>query len=143
MEAKMRANFINSVASGQKIPCPSCNTLNDSDADFCFSCGQKIKRENAFDNTDDNSQYQSVSKNTCPSCNKQNDLDANFCAFCGYSFSQNIDAPMSDDSKTKKQAFKFVEPIIEDTEEPVSAFANGLPSWSIVPPNIMVRRKKK
>ena len=31
----------------------------------------------------------------------------------------------------------------EEYKEPVSVFAQGLPSWDVVPPQIMVRRKKK
>ena len=37
MDAKMRADFVNSVASGQKVPCPVCNTLNDPDGSFCIA----------------------------------------------------------------------------------------------------------
>lgn len=36
MDAKMRADFVNSVASGQKVPCPVCNTLNDPDGSFLY-----------------------------------------------------------------------------------------------------------
>ena len=43
MDAKMRANFINSVAGGKKITCPSCNTLNDADSKFCMTCGSKLE----------------------------------------------------------------------------------------------------
>jgi hypothetical protein len=40
-------------------------------------------------------------------------------------------------------AFNFAEPEVEEYKEPVSVFAQGLPSWDVVPPQIMVRRKKK
>ena len=29
------------------------------------------------------------------------------------------------------------------TEEPMSVFAEGLPSWDIVPPQLLVRRKRQ
>ena len=45
MDAKMRADFVNSVASGQKVPCPVCNTLNDPDGSFCIACGHSLKKE--------------------------------------------------------------------------------------------------
>jgi hypothetical protein len=45
MDAKMRADFVNSVASGQKVPCPVCNTLNDLDGSFCIACGHSLKKE--------------------------------------------------------------------------------------------------
>ena len=47
MDAKMRADFVNSVASGQKVPCPVCNTLNDPDGSFCIACGHSLKKEEA------------------------------------------------------------------------------------------------
>lgn len=43
MDAKSRANFINSVASGQKIPCSKCNVLNEADSKFCEACGAPLE----------------------------------------------------------------------------------------------------
>ena len=43
----------------------------------------------------------------------------------------------------KKMAVNFAEREGEEYKEPVSVFAQGLPSWDVVPPQIMVRRKKK
>ena len=45
MDAKSRANFINSVASGQNVPCPKCNTLNEANSKFCASCGSSLEKE--------------------------------------------------------------------------------------------------
>ena len=45
MDAKSRANFINSVAGGQNIPCPQCGTLNEDDAKFCAACGTPLKKK--------------------------------------------------------------------------------------------------
>lgn len=42
MDAKSKANFINTVASGAKVPCPKCGASNKSDSKFCFSCGAEI-----------------------------------------------------------------------------------------------------
>lgn len=42
MDAKSRANFINSVASGANIPCPNCGTNNTADCKYCISCGSEI-----------------------------------------------------------------------------------------------------
>lgn len=39
MNAKLRANFINSVAGREKVPCPNCNALNNADVKFCSCCG--------------------------------------------------------------------------------------------------------
>lgn len=42
MDAKSKANFINSVAAGKSIPCPRCGINNEADNKFCFSCGAEI-----------------------------------------------------------------------------------------------------
>lgn len=75
MDAGSKVDFINSVAAGRKIPCPACNSLNDSDAVFCFSCGSKLAPSD------------SPSRNNgtiiCPACSEPNETDAAFCASCG------------------------------------------------------------
>ncbi len=42
MDAKSKANFINSVASGANVPCPKCGASNKTDSKFCISCGAEI-----------------------------------------------------------------------------------------------------
>ena len=42
MDAKSKANFINSVAAGTNIPCPKCGASNKADSKFCISCGEEI-----------------------------------------------------------------------------------------------------
>lgn len=42
MDAKSRANFINSVASGANVPCPKCGASNKADSKYCISCGVEI-----------------------------------------------------------------------------------------------------
>ena len=93
MDAKSKANFINSVASGQAVPCPKCSTINKPDSTFCIACGAKLSP--------------TAASNDAP-------------AF----------SPISEDSQ------KATEHV-----EPTSAFADGLPSWDIVPPQVMVRRR--
>lgn len=94
MDAKSRANFINSVASGTNVPCPRCGTSNKSDSKFCISCGAEIAvpRE---------------AQNNAPA------------------FAPAKEAPA--------KAGKYV--------EPNNTFAQGLPDWSIEPPQVMVRRR--
>lgn len=43
MEAKSRANFINSAATGQIKICPLCQSGNNPDAVFCSVCGGGLK----------------------------------------------------------------------------------------------------
>ena len=39
--------------------------------------------------------------------------------------------------------FKSINTEEDNTEEPVSVFAEGLPSWDVVPPRLLVRRKRQ
>ena len=93
MDAKSKANFINSVASCTSIPCPKCGTNNKPDAKFCISCGAEI----------------TVSKET-----------------------QNSTPAFEHIKEATAKAVKYV--------APSNAFAQGLPDWSIEPPQVMVRR---
>lgn len=97
MDAKNKANFINSVAGGQVIPCPNCSTTNKPDSKRCISCGAKLSAP-----TDVNGApaFEPVAENP---------------------------------PQTTGKAAKYV--------EPASVFAEGLPSWDIVPPQVMVRRR--
>lgn len=98
MDAKSKANFINSVASGEGIPCPKCSAMNKPDSRFCIACGAELVK-------------QEVS-------------------------TQNSAPAFSQVKETK------VEQICNKYVEPESVFAQGLPSWSIEPPQVMVRRHK-
>ncbi len=97
MDAKNKAEFINSVAGGKTVPCPKCNTANNPNSKFCKACGTKLARE----------------------------LDVKEAT----AFSKIID-----DSKTENRKF-------DSDEDSKLIFADGLPAWDIVPPQIMVRRR--
>lgn len=45
MDAKSKADFIKSMASGSQICCQRCNAINESDAKFCISCGNPLELE--------------------------------------------------------------------------------------------------
>lgn len=95
MDAKSKANFINSVASGTNIPCPKCGTSNKSDSKFCISCGAEIV-------------VPTKAQNSAPAFETVKDAGVH------------------------TKAVKYV--------EPSNVFAQGLPDWSIEPPQVMVRR---
>lgn len=102
MDAKSKANFINSVAGGQGIPCSRCGTVNEHGSKYCISCGMQIAvKESAI--------KESVGGKAVPE-----------------SMEQDI-PPMTEKVKYVK---------------PASVFAEGLPAWDIVPPQIMVRRRR-
>lgn len=122
MDAKSKANFINSVAGGQEIPCPDCNTLNKADSKFCISCGKSLIASEANDTP----------------------------AFAPVQESAPAFAPVQDDAPAfaaaEEPAFAPAEPVKQaktapQYEEPMSVFAQGLPEWSIEPPQVMVRRR--
>lgn len=96
MDAKSKANFINSVATGIAIPCSNCGTTNESDSKFCISCGAELST--------------------------QETSSANAPAF------QQVK-----EKETPAQVSQYI--------EPNNVFAEGLPEWSIEPPQVMVRRR--
>lgn len=85
MNAKMKADFINSVAAGKMIPCPKCDSANTPGSKCCAVCGASL-----------------VSKGV---------------------------------------AFDSVDEQVTETVQEVPVFAEGLPDWDIVPPQIMVKRR--
>jgi len=109
MDAKSKANFINSVATGQEITCPDCQTKNKSGSKFCIGCGKKL--------TEDMPQVE----------NKP--------AFSPVDETPAVEPVNVIEEMPVKKNFKYV--------EPESVFAQGLPSWNIEPPQVMVRRKHK
>lgn len=134
MNAKSKVNFINSVASGQKIPCPSCTTLNKPDALFCITCGIKLPvngvgqiKGETMDLKESRQQggqgivHEKVNAGKDENSGRQNPQ------------------PVTED---KKQAFRTVVSIASVEEGQISVFAQGLPAWDVVPPQIMVRRKR-
>ena len=100
MDAKSRADFINSVAGGQKKTCPDCGALNDSDSVFCFSCGTKLE------------------------------------------IAENVNAD-TDETAQSGSELQLASAVPAEEPEEDSAFAQGLPDWDMVPPQVVVRRKKK
>lgn len=120
MDARSKANFINAVVSGQDNPCPNCNTLNEADAKFCASCGTPMIRK-------------SEAAQAAPA----------FVPLKKVKMAQETQgSPTSAPAEEKKEDMAF-EPLKKVQKEEVrSAFADGLPEWTIEPPQILVRRKR-
>lgn len=99
MDAKSKANFINSVGSVEMVNCPACGSANKANRSVCFLCG----------------------------------------------------APMhaTEGAETSKQEFASIDQNSQEAPavvqkpyvEPSCAFAEGLPDWSIEPPQLGVRRR--
>lgn len=81
-----------------------------------------------------------INEKVCPACSAKNEASAKFCFACGQSMVQA-------ESNTQAPVFTPAKPVVEAApkavvyEEPESAFATGLPSWSLEPPQVVVRRR--
>ena len=128
MDAKSKANFINSVASGEKIPCPECGQLNKSDSKFCSFCGCEIKSPEEVKPAD--SAFPTVAPEQ-PA------------AVSAFPAAAPAESPADSAPASSAPAFEKTKeaPVKEEPYvEPPTAFAQGLPEWTIEPPQVVVRR---
>ena len=170
MDARSKANFINSVAGGQGIPCPNCNTLNEADSRFCIACGTPLsskKPENAVP-------FAAAEPVQEPTPTPAAELSQEP-AFAAAPSQEKEPVPAAEPSQqpfptaepSQQQPFAAAEPSrppvrprpvqsrTKQAEQPKSAaptvkyvepesvFAEGLPSWDIEPPQVVVRRKRR
>lgn len=99
MDAKSKAEFINSVAENKTIICKNCGAKNEPGSMFCFSCGTKLNQEESKSEP----------------------------AFNQADTAKTDDAPQS--------------AVADNYNEPDAVFADGLPDWDIIPPQVVVRRR--
>lgn len=71
----------------------------------------------------------------CPKCSASNKPDSKFCISCGADMSATTNSAPAFATVAEEAV-----PVAEKYVEPVSVFAEGLPSWDVVPPQVMVRR---
>lgn len=172
MDAKSKANFINSVAGGQGIPCPNCNTLNEADSKFCIACGTPLiqkKPENVVPfataepvqeptptSAAASSQEPTPTPAVAPSQEKEPVPAAEPSQqpfptaepsqqqpFAAAEPSRPPVRPRPVQSRTKQAEQPKSAAPTEKYVEPESVFAEGLPSWDIEPPQVVVRRKRR
>ena len=181
MNARSKADFINSVAGGM-IPCPNCQKLNEPDSKFCEACGTRlvkpeepkpeatpafepVKKEEpvpAFEpvkKVEPAPAFEPVKKvEPAPAFEPVKKVEP---APAFEPVKKVEPAPAFEPVKKEEPAPAF-EPVkkvqpapafepVKKTEikqevvyhEPESVFAKGLPDWDMVPPQVMVRRKKR
>lgn len=177
MDVNSSAEFINEVADGQKIPCPSCNTINEPNTRFCITCGTKLIQPVKAEEAVKEEAQEKVC--FCPECGEKLNEGAMFCASCGtkliqyqepeaankeaasafeeakqpetqsaFEETKQSEGPVAfEETKqpeaSKKVAFQMFAPPENVEDDEPSPFAEGLPDWDIVPPSIMVRRKRR
>ena len=167
MDAKSKANFIISVANGQVIPCPVCGGQNTPNSKFCVSCGKALapvesvpaepttnmvevenpQVEEAVATTGEPTEQINAVESPV---DKTNDVAEELMSSVSESIEQTeeVETPsdnatpafqtVADESVVKKDLVKTV----STYNEPESVFADGLPAWDIVPPQVMVRRRR-
>ncbi len=156
MDATTKANFINSVASGNEIPCPNCGANNKAGSKFCITCGTPLAVEPVKEEAPAFApvQEEAPAKEEAPAftpVQEEAPAKEEAPAF----------APVQEEAPAKEEAPAFApvqeQPKVKEAppekkevkkaapkssyKEPESVFAQGLPEWDIVPPQIMVRRR--
>lgn len=133
MDAKSRMNFINSV-KGEKDQikqCPYCGAELRTEARFCTECGK------ALSYVEDSNQ------------NLREKESRNLSGGQTKGGSNSTDLEKLESLGTIRKTFPQKEVVqekarCEQTEEKfTNAFAEGLPEWSLVPPNLPVRRRRR
>ena len=157
MNARSKADFINSVAGGM-IPCPNCQKLNEPDSKFCEACGTRLVKPEE-PKPEATPAFEPVKKEEpVPAFEPVKKVEP---APAFEPVKKVEPAPAFEPVKKEEPAPAFepvkkVEPApafepVKKTEikqevvyhEPESVFAKGLPDWDMVPPQVMVRRKKR
>ena len=149
MDARSKASFVNAVADGQLLVCPNCQFGNPLDSRFCIKCGHQLKENKPVDTAPAFASVEetpAVSQSPAFASVEETPAVSQSPAFASVeetpavSQSPAFAAVEEKAAKTKAPAFASV-PVVQEEEEPKSAFAQGLPEWSLEPPMMVVRRK--
>ena len=139
MDKKSNANFVNSVASGQKKPCPICYALNEMNVATCFSCGYKFEDQKNSNSVSDSSEKKVWVMESQP-------VEEKSIQPIPVQTSPVQNQPIQE-TPTKaapsQPVFQSVSQMDVVEEEEKNPLAQGLPAWDVVPPQVMVRRKTK
>lgn len=161
MNAKSKADFINSVAAGSTIPCPQCGMVNESDSKFCVSCGTKLSppqkpqvHEPAFEQVKEEDPYKSAfgqvkEEETYQSAFEQVKEEDQYKPAFGQVKEEKPYKPAFEQAKEKESYAPSSEEVkeremfaqVSQYVERSNALAEGLPEWTIEPPQVMVRRR--
>lgn len=153
MDAKSKAQFINSVTGGQKKTCSTCGAVNDLDAKFCYECGT------SFENSVSAEEEPAVEPVEVESVEKKPEETPQV-PFAPVDEKKDTEEKVNAKDEKVKEAFSAIEKTPDEKSENTPgeeaapkkvikyvevkpAFAEGLPEWDIVPPQVVVRRVRK
>lgn len=135
MDAKSKMQFMNSIPNleNETLICPNCNVENEPDNNFCISCGSTLKifvdeSENApaFSQSEEPGKVEDAApQHSSPAFATASDLKEDV--------NSKREEPVKPSPAKKMPEVVYV--------EAPSAFAEGLPEWSIEPPQVIVRRR--
>lgn len=85
-----------------------------------------------------------IAEVSCPSCQAINPMDANNCFACGASLKASSEKTneVTPHEKAAVSLEKTAQKPISHYIEPEAIFASGLPAWDIVPPQVVVRKRR-
>ena len=129
MNAQDRVNFIKNIDNKEEksttLKCTKCGSMVGPQDKFCESCGAPLKEFVAMETEEKEKPQVEVNK---IETEKETETISD----------ENITNLDSAPSKSQKR-----EVVKEaDYTEPSSAFALGLPSWSLEPPQVVVRKRR-
>lgn len=129
MDAKSKAEFINAIASGSGMPCPKCGAVNKADSRFCIVCGTALT---ASQEAPTGAPAFAPIAETAPSGTAAgNTADVR---------AADVNPAAASTAEVKPAAEKPAEAKEVKYVAPENVFAQGLPAWSVEPPQVMVRR---
>lgn len=142
-------------ASSSGIVCPSCGSTNKTTSKFCGYCGTLLSP----------SQTNPAPESTVPTASSaelqvgnpkpsQGKMASVFEPIekspeAEKSVETSVSEPQKENSKSKSSSafasFSFlpVEDVSQEGPEPELVFAQGLPSWDLVPPQVVIRQRRR
>lgn len=125
MTVKAKVDFINAVANGSKIPCSECGSENKPEARFCTICGNALVTP-----------VVSEKKSVNPAVVKEEPA-----AVVEKPLKPIIMPKKNNETPTPQKPAAEPQAVAASGYEDKSAFANGLPAWTLEPPQVLVKRR--
>ena len=129
--ANEQTESLKEKSDGHGVTCPQCGNSNEPDSRFCFFCGNLLQKE--AEEAAAPAQQPLIMSDAVPPTPLQTVPVAAIITHKTSSFPQENALDPITQEKTS---------VNEVAEKPTDAFAQGLPSWNLEPPQVVVRRKR-